>query len=82
MIVSQRNFIIVKDRTHSCEGNSADLGDILVLEEWLQQNSMLSCYLSQSLHQGVNALLIFLSIGHSVVEVFGTKGGLFLTILG
>lgn len=41
---------------------------------------MFSCYFSQPFHQRVNAFLVFLCIGHGIVEILGTKCGLFLTV--
>ena len=48
LLVTERDFVVVKDRTHPGEGNTTYLSHILVLEEGLQQNSMLTNHLSKS----------------------------------
>ncbi len=81
LCIGEGDLVVVEDGSHSSEGDSSDLGYILVLEEGLQQDAVLTGYFTQTPHQTIDVFLLFLGIGDSVVEVLGTQCGFFLSVL-
>ena len=70
LLISQRNLVVIQNRSHASERHSSYLGDIFVHEVRFEENTMFANHLTQSTHQGVDLSLISFGVGDGVVEVF------------